>query len=65
MKTEPMKHEFIALLSDQHGAVAVEYALLAALIALAIITGAAALGGELDAYFAAVAVRLAAIFSVI
>lgn len=62
MKTEQIKHEFSAFLSDQSGAVAVEYALLAGLIALAIIGGAAALGGALDSFFSAAAVTLAGIF---
>lgn len=64
MKTEQIKHEFDAFLSDQRGAVAVEYALLAGLIALAIIGGAAALGGELDAFFSAAAIKLNGIFDV-
>lgn len=40
---------------DEEGAVAIEYALLAALIALAIIVGAGALGTELSNFFQAIA----------
>lgn len=64
MKTEWIKHEFSAFLSEQHGAVAVEYALLAALIALAIIGGAATLGDGLNSFFSATADTLTGIFDV-
>lgn len=40
---------------DEEGAVAIEYALLAALIALAIVVGAGALGTELNNFFDAIA----------
>ncbi|MCK9983927.1 MAG: pilus assembly protein Flp/PilA [Azoarcus sp.] len=43
---------------DEEGAVAIEYALLAALIALAIVAGAGALGTELSAFFQAIATWL-------
>lgn len=39
---------------DEEGAVAIEYALLAALIALAIVAGAGFLGNELNAFFNAI-----------
>lgn len=38
-------------LRDEEGAVAIEYGLLATLIALAIVVGAGAVGTELDAMF--------------
>lgn len=43
---------------DEEGAVAIEYALLAALIALAIIVGATALGTELNDFFGDIATYL-------
>lgn len=43
---------------DEEGAVAIEYALLAALIALAIIVGAGLLGDELSTFFSAIATFL-------
>jgi pilus assembly protein Flp/PilA len=46
--------------SDESGASAVEYGLLVTLIALAIIGGATALGGSLDALFNNAAGRLVA-----
>ena len=44
--------------ADEEGATAIEYGLLASLIALAIVTGATALGGALDALFTEVAGKL-------
>lgn len=64
METVQIKSRMSAFLSDQSGAVAIEYALLAAMIALAIIAGTTALGMELDAYFTAVAAKLGEIFDV-
>ncbi len=50
-------NEFIR---DESGATAIEYGLLAALIALGITVGATALGAELGAFFGRIATRLAA-----
>ncbi|MDT3670299.1 MAG: Flp family type IVb pilin [Aromatoleum sp.] len=43
---------------DEEGVTAIEYGLLASLIALAIITGATLLGGKLDAMFTFIAGKL-------
>jgi pilus assembly protein Flp/PilA len=43
---------------DESGATAIEYGLIAALIALAIIAGATALGTQLNAKFSAIATKL-------
>ena len=48
-------------LSDEGGANVIEYALLAALIALAIITGAAAVGGQLNTLFTDIKDKFASI----
>ncbi len=45
---------FKTFLADEDGATAIEYGLLASLIALAIVGGATALGGSLDALFTSV-----------
>ncbi|MFC3071728.1 Flp family type IVb pilin [Shinella pollutisoli] len=42
---------FARLLKDESGATAIEYGLIAALISVALITGATALGGALDNQF--------------
>ena len=42
---------FARFLKDESGATAIEYGLIAALIAVAIIAGAGALGTQLDAQF--------------
>jgi pilus assembly protein Flp/PilA len=44
--------------ADEDGATAIEYGLLASLIALAIVAGATALGGKLDDLFQGVADKL-------
>ncbi len=44
---------------DEEGIAAIEYALIAALIAMGITVGATALGSGLSAFFARVATRLA------
>jgi pilus assembly protein Flp/PilA len=44
--------------ADEDGATAIEYGLLASLIALAIVGGATALGGKLDDLFQGVADKL-------
>ena len=46
---------------DESGATAIEYGLIAALIALAIITGATAVGTQLNAKFKAVATKLSSV----
>jgi pilus assembly protein Flp/PilA len=43
---------------DESGATAIEYGLIAALIALAIITGAGALGNAINGKFTAIGTRL-------
>ncbi|MBP6013884.1 MAG: Flp family type IVb pilin [Alphaproteobacteria bacterium] len=51
---------FIArFLKNESGATAIEYGLIAALISVAVIGGATAIGPQLDATFQAVAVALA------
>lgn len=50
-----MKNLLIRLLKDEEGASAIEYALIAALIAVAIIGGATALGGEAGDVFQSIA----------
>jgi pilus assembly protein Flp/PilA len=42
---------FARLMKDESGATAIEYGLIAALISVALITGAGALGGALDNQF--------------
>ncbi|WP_342359823.1 Flp family type IVb pilin [Terrarubrum flagellatum] len=54
-----MSKIFARFAKDESGATAIEYGLLAALIALAIITGATALGSEIGALFQRVATKLA------
>ncbi len=49
---------FKAFWADEHGATAIEYGLLASLIAVAIIGGVTALGGKLDDVFDAVTAAL-------
>lgn len=56
-----MKSAFTQLLvahSRQEGVTAIEYALLAALIAVAIIAGVSLLGTDLNAFFSALAVKI-------
>ena len=50
---------FTKLLRDEQGATAIEYGLIAALIAVAAITAMQALGGQLDTTFTGVADCLA------
>lgn len=47
-------------LSDEEGVTAIEYGLLAALVALGIVVGATALGGSLSTAFSNIAARLTA-----
>ena len=49
---------FRKLLKDSKGATAIEYGLIAALIALAIVVGAGALGNALNGQFSNIAVAL-------
>jgi len=49
---------FIARHRSQDGVTAIEYALLAALIAVVIIAGLTLLGTDLDAFFSALAVKI-------
>ncbi|MEY2837944.1 MAG: hypothetical protein RJB60_243 [Pseudomonadota bacterium] len=52
--------QLTAFIKDEEGASAIEYALIAALIALAISVGAKALGGQLNTTFATIVTKLAA-----
>ncbi|OKL43125.1 Flp family type IVb pilin [Pseudovibrio exalbescens] len=49
---------FAKFLKDESGATAIEYGLIAALIALAIVGGVTALGSSLDGFFSAVSTKL-------
>ncbi|QKC85880.1 Flp family type IVb pilin [Mesorhizobium sp. NZP2077] len=49
-----MSNLFARFVKDESGATAIEYGLIAALIALAIITGAGALGNAINAKFTAI-----------
>jgi len=53
-----MKKLLARFVKDESGATAVEYALLASLIAIAIIGGATALGGAINTKFQAIATSL-------
>ena len=46
-----MKTFFSRFVKDESGVTAIEYGLIATLVAVAIITGATALGGKLDTMF--------------
>ena len=46
-----MKNLMLRLLKDESGATAIEYGLIAALISVALITGASSLGGTLNSTF--------------
>ena len=48
-----MKNLFARFVNDESGAAAIEYALIAGLIALAIVVGATALGGAINTKFTA------------
>ena len=56
---QTMKH----FVRDEEGVTAIEYGLIAALVAIAIIAGATALGANVDALFTRVAAILAPIAS--
>ena len=49
---------FARLLKDESGATAIEYGLIAALISVALITGATALGGSLDNIFTGLSTKM-------
>ena len=49
---------FARLLKDESGATAIEYGLIAALISVALITGATALGGSLNNQFTGLSKQL-------
>lgn len=53
-----IKLRVLALLQSQNGATAIEYALIAGLVALAIIAGLTSIGGSLGTVFADVAGKL-------
>ena len=55
-----MKNLVTKFASDESGATAIEYALIAGLIALAIIAGATSLGNEISAKFTALGVKVKA-----
>ena len=49
---------FARLMKDESGATAIEYGLIAALISVALITGATALGGSLNNQFMGLSTKL-------
>jgi pilus assembly protein Flp/PilA len=49
---------FARFLKDESGATAIEYGLIASLIALAIVTGATALGGQISTTFTNIGTKL-------
>ncbi len=53
-----MTNIFARFMKDESGATAIEYGLIAALIALAIMVGAGAVGNALDAKFNLIATKL-------
>lgn len=55
-----MKTQIQKFINDESGATAIEYGLLAALVALGIAAGATALGTQLGALFTRISTRLAA-----
>lgn len=55
-----MKNQIQNFINDESGATAIEYGLLAALVALGIAAGATALGTELGALFTRISERLTA-----
>ncbi|MFZ9371252.1 MAG: Flp family type IVb pilin [Limnohabitans sp.] len=52
--------KFLKLIKNNKGATAIEYGLIAALVALAIVTGATAIGTDLNAMFSAIGAKLTA-----
>jgi pilus assembly protein Flp/PilA len=55
-----MQHLLVRFARDESGATAIEYGLIATLIAVAIITGATALGTQLNAVFNGLSTKLTA-----
>lgn len=53
-----MSRLFFNLIKDESGATAIEYGLIAALISVALITGATALGNKLDNQFQNLSTKL-------
>ncbi|MBU0584575.1 MAG: Flp family type IVb pilin [Alphaproteobacteria bacterium] len=53
-----MTNIFARFIKDESGATAIEYGLIAALIALAIMVGAGAVGNSLDSKFSSIATKL-------
>ena len=53
-----MSNLFARFVKDESGATAIEYGLIAALIALAIITGAGALGNAINAKFTTIGTKV-------
>ena len=53
-----MKTLFLRFAKDESGVTAIEYGLIAALVGVAIITGAGLLGTELDALFSDIATTM-------
>ncbi|MGO7211949.1 Flp family type IVb pilin [Rhizobium ruizarguesonis] len=49
---------FSRFLKDESGATAIEYGLIAALISVALVTGATTLGGKLNSTFSALGTKL-------
>jgi pilus assembly protein Flp/PilA len=58
MKEYPMKTIFDRFVKDESGATAIEYGLIAALISVALITGATTLGNALNDQFSNLATKL-------
>jgi pilus assembly protein Flp/PilA len=58
MKEYPMKTIFDRFVKDESGATAIEYGLIAALISVALITGATTLGNALNDQFNALSGKL-------
>jgi len=53
-----MKNLFTRFMNDESGATAIEYGLIAGLIAVAIITGATSIGDSLDTMFGDISDRI-------
>lgn len=56
--TPTLLHSLRRFWRDESGVSAIEYGLLAALVALAIVTGATALGGDLNQIFTSIGTKL-------
>ena len=53
-----MKTQLLRFITDESGATAIEYGLIAALVGVAIIAGATALGGKLNTTFTGIAGKI-------